>query len=262
MKRSSKFEVIALKALSDNYIWVIRSAGMQGVWVVDPGEAAPVLSWLEAQQETLVGIMLTHHHLDHVQGVPALQACWPKARLVLSRASPLPWEGERVGEGDEVSDVCSDLTWRVWEIPGHTQDHVCFIRGHHAWVGDTLFHGGCGRCLQGTPQQLWKSLQRILALPDETWCYPAHEYTLSNLEFARLVLPNDVAIEAAWQSARACRDQGLPTLPTRLAEQRRMNVFLRVHEPLVQQRLRDVLGVAVGGAEDAFVCLRAWKDSI
>jgi hydroxyacylglutathione hydrolase len=251
-----------IEAFKDNYIWCIR-AGNRAV-VVDPGEAPPVLAALRAASLQLTGILLTHHHADHIGGV---------AELVRT-LGPVPVHGPvderiteatvRVREGDRVvlDALCEGgLAFDVLEVPGHTSSHVAF-HGHGVlFSGDTLFSVGCGRMFEGTPPQMSASLDRLAALPADTRVFCGHEYTAANIAFARAVEPGNPAIDAWAATVEQLRAAGRPSLPSTIGTERATNPFLRCAEPSVARAATAHAGRALSGPVEVFGELRAWKNT-
>jgi hydroxyacylglutathione hydrolase len=250
----------ALPAFSDNYIWMFDD-GLQAV-VVDPGEAAPVLAALDARKLKLAAILVTHHHADHVGGVDALR---PRLQgpVYGPRRERIPAPYVALDDGQRIEVL--GLSFEVIDVPGHTAGHIAY---HHAappgqpgllFCGDTLFSGGCGRLFEGTPAQMHASLARLAALPGDTRVCCAHEYTLSNLRFARAVEPANDALAAYTTWCERQRAQGLTTLPSSIERERAVNPFLRCAEPAVvhsaQQR-----GAQGDGAVPVFAAIRQWKN--
>ena len=224
--------VALIPVLKDNYVFVLHD-GRQAV-VVDPAVASPVEDWLRERGLTLVAILHTHHHSDHIGGTPALLQCWPTAAVVAARADRqrIPFQTIGVAEGDRVPLLGRELV--VLEVPGHTSAHIAFHLPARAgepagelFCGDTLFAGGCGRLFEGTPAQMWRSLQRLAALPDATRVWCAHEYTETNLAWAARECPADAAIKGRLRQVRQQRALGLPTLPSSIALERATNLFVR-----------------------------------
>ncbi|MBL8348861.1 MAG: hydroxyacylglutathione hydrolase [Burkholderiaceae bacterium] len=255
--------LVALPAFSDNYIWMLHD-GRQAI-VVDPGDAAPVADALDARGLALAGILVTHHHPDHVGGLAALRPrlqgdgtrVWGPAREKI----PAPFMP--LTDGDRVAVI--GLEFQVIEVPGHTAGHIAYFLPAGAagspvlFCGDTLFSGGCGRLFEGTPAQMHRSLGRLAALPGDTRVCCAHEYTESNLRFAAAVEPASADLAAYTASCRALRAAGRPTLPSTIAQERAINPFMRCDAPAVIAAARgrgvtDPSGAAVLGA------LREWKN--
>lgn len=250
-------EIIPVPAFQDNYIWALRS-GHDAV-VVDPGEAAPVRAWLAAEGCRLRAILLTHHHMDHVGGVPELLA---ESRVpVYGPATPaIAGLDHPVREGDRIALPGFELELAVLEVPGHTASHLAYLGPDCVFCGDTLFSAGCGRIFDGTAAQLHASLVRLAALPPETRVFCTHEYTLSNLAFSRAVEPVNPERDRWHEECEAMRASDLPTLPTSIARERAINPFLRLDAPGVQASLTAHAGIRPGEALQAFTALRAWKD--
>ncbi|WP_231960266.1 hydroxyacylglutathione hydrolase [Tepidimonas fonticaldi] len=249
-----------LPAFSDNYIWLLHRGA--DAWVVDPGDDAPVRHALQRRGLRLQGILLTHHHADHVGGVAALRAA-TGCRVVGPAGEPLPEPVEPVAEGDTIEAL--GQRWRVLEVPGHTAGHIAYVNDappegpRWLFCGDTLFSGGCGRLFEGTPAQMLASLDRLAALPDETQVCCAHEYTLSNLRFARAVEPDNPDLAGYTRACDARRAAGEPTLPSTIATERRINPFLRSREPTVRHAVQQQDPAARSDVE-VFAALRRWKD--
>jgi len=187
--------IIPIPAFADNYIWLLRHDTFAAV--VDPGDAAPVLAYLAREKLSLVAVLATHHHNDHVGGVEALIAQHPVPVFGPARES-IPGRTHAVREGDLVTVPCLPVTLRVLDIPGHTSGHVAYF-GDVAGVpsvfcGDTLFAAGCGRVFEGTPAQMWNSLSALAALPADTRVYCGHEYPLPTRRCAGAVDPDDGAL--------------------------------------------------------------------
>ncbi len=251
------YTVITDPAFSDNYSWRIRHEHHS--LVVDPGEAPPVLERLETLGLELDAILLTHHHRDHVGGVTDLLHHFPHARLYGPKHDPMPaHHGQWLDDGDQIN--WHGLSLDVLHIPGHTLGHIAYHGHGMLFCGDTLFSAGCGRLFEGSPAQMYGSLQRLAALPDDTLLYCAHEYTLSNLRFAHTVEPDNLAIQRRIGAISKLRQQGLPSLPSRLGDERHFNVFLRCNEDSVKFSAEKYALKCLENPEDTFTVLRGWKD--
>lgn len=228
---------VAIPALSDNYIWLLHDEASRHTAVVDPGDGAAALAGAAAQGWKIDQILITHWHPDHTAGIPAVVA-ETGAKVWGPEAERDKFAGLDHGleEGDRVQ--IGTIEAQVWEVPGHTLGHIAFVAPGHALVGDTLFAGGCGRLFEGTPEQMHASLERLAALPPETIAYPAHEYTLSNYRWAAAEVPGDTAVARRLAEVEALRADGLPTVPTNIAEERASNLFMRATSAQEFARLR------------------------
>ncbi|MEN3111511.1 hydroxyacylglutathione hydrolase [Uliginosibacterium paludis] len=249
--------IVPVSALRDNYIWALCE-GRYCV-VVDPGEAAPVRNFLAAEGLQLSAILLTHRHADHQGGVAALLADG-QVPVHGPRSPDMPLVTHRHEDGASFSLEGFPARFEVLAVPGHTEEHLAYLHAGHLFCGDTLFAAGCGRLLGGTATQLHASLGRLASLPAETLIHCAHEYTLSNLAFARAVEPDNTALVSREAHCRALREQSRPTLPSRLADELATNPFLRCTEPSVRAALTQRLGRAPVDTLEAFSELRRWKD--
>lgn len=258
-----RFELTPLPAFEDNYIWCL-SRGDSAV-VVDPGDAAVVRQALASRGLRLVGILVTHHHGDHVGGLAEL-APLLQGPLYAPAGEAIAGATDRLRAGDAVELL--GLRFEVIDVPGHTAGHVAYFWPGDAeqppllFCGDTLFSAGCGRLFEGTPAQMHASLSRLAALPGATRVCCAHEYTLANLRFAQAVEPDNADIAAHGERCAALRAAGLPTLPSSIEVERHINPFLRCTQPAVAQAARAhdaALPPAATGAE-VLAVLREWKN--
>lgn len=256
------FVIDVLPAFADNYIYLVGDTDLGLAMVIDPGDADVVKRALKKRDWHLTLILNTHHHNDHTGGNAALKQAYGAA-IIGPHA-----ERARIGnldravqEGDTVT--FSDLRGHVMAVPGHTSGHIAF---HFPaldalFCGDALFSLGCGRLFEGTPAEMWQSLQKIRALPSGTQIYCGHEYTEHFTRFALMLEKDNVALLQKLRAVKALRQKGLPTLPAVLDEEIRLNPFLRIDQPEFQQNLARH-GFPVAGADPAavFAALRAAKD--
>ena len=227
-------------AFEDNYVWTVHDG--QSALFVDPGEAAPILAWLDARRMRPVAILVTHRHGDHVGGIQEILSRHPGIPVYGPAHDRIPGVTHPVAEASLCEIAELDLRFDVLAIPGHTLGHVAYVG--HGWLfcGDTLFSCGCGKVFESTPERLHASLTRLADLPADTLVCCAHEYTLDNIRFALTVDPDNLDL-ADWQAkATRLRRDGRPTLPTRLGDELAYNPFLRCHEASIQRRLEAMRG--------------------
>ncbi|MET0794555.1 MAG: hydroxyacylglutathione hydrolase [Polyangiaceae bacterium] len=255
-------QVTIVPCLSDNYAYVLLAPDSKRAVVVDPGEAEPVARALEALGVTLGAILATHHHMDHVGGNAALVERFPGCKVFgyTSDRGRIPAQTEFV-EHDQELEV-EGLKFRALHIPGHTLGAVAYVGEGSVFTGDTLFAAGCGRLFEGTPAQMYQSLNVTLAaLPDATLVYCGHEYTASNLRFAAHLEPANSAISEKAKRVAEQRAQNIATVPSTLEEEKATNPFLRCDSPAIIERFSESLGAdrspaailgAVRAAKDKF----------
>jgi hydroxyacylglutathione hydrolase len=245
------------RCLSDNFGVLLHDPETGATAAIDAPEAAAVEQALKDTGWTLTDILVTHHHADHTDGIRALKER-TRCRVVApaAEAAKIVAIDKVVKEGDTVK--VGNLTANVIETPGHTAGHISywFHADKLAFVGDTLFSIGCGRVIEGTPAQMWTSLKKLRDLPDDTQIYCGHEYTLSNIKFARTVEPDNTALAAREVQAKAQVEKGEPTIPVTIGAEKAENPFLRAD-------LADIaasVGLSGKPAEEVFAEIRARKN--
>ncbi|WP_105903496.1 hydroxyacylglutathione hydrolase [Vibrio gangliei] len=253
--KNSGLTVKSIPAFNDNYIWLIQN-NTTSCAIVDPGEAAPVLTRLEQDNLQLELIIITHHHPDHVGGVAELLRHCPKAKVIGPSNDPVLMLTQSVQGGDRI-DIFGE-TFLVMDVPGHTHGHIAYVGDGKLFCGDVLFSAGCGRVFEGTYEEMFQSLQKLASLPQETEVYCAHEYTSSNVSFALAVEPDNQLLHEYRDEVNRLRAQEKPTLPTTIRQEKWINPFLRCQEPSVMK--------AVSARTDelnelsVFAALREWKN--
>jgi hydroxyacylglutathione hydrolase len=250
--------VQTVACLTDNYSYLVHNDG--GLVAIDPCEPRAVLESVAGAQLPVVAILNTHHHSDHVGGNTALLEAFPGIPVyahLLDRGR-VPGQTHFVEDGEAFT--ASGLVFRVLFVPGHTRAHVAYLTENTAFVGDTVFGGGCGRLFEGSAAEMYASLERIAQLPDDTLLYFAHEYTASNLRFAETLEPTNTALQTRIRDVQAARAVGTVTTPSPVALERATNPFFRVTRPEIARRFADKLGSNPQPAE-IFAEVRRAKDT-
>ena len=247
-----------IKAYSDNYIWLISTN--EGSIVVDPGESNKILDLIDSNKINLKGVLITHHHYDHTNGLEDLTNKTDLA--VFGPKTNINGINNIVGESDKFSLIGIDF--EVIEIPGHTLDHLAFYSFNDGdpilFCGDTLFAGGCGRVFEGTFKQMFESLKKISKYPNETKVFCGHEYTLSNLKFALEVDKDNELLKNEFIDVEKLVSLGKPSLPTNLDKEFKLNPFLRCNDVNIKNKIIQKFDIMDDELE-IFTALRKWKDN-
>ncbi|MBF2755769.1 MAG: hydroxyacylglutathione hydrolase [Gammaproteobacteria bacterium AqS3] len=250
-----------IPAFSDNYLWLFASDG--AAVAVDPGDAAPVQRHLEQHGLRLETILITHWHPDHTGGLAELVKSH-RPRVYGPAGENIEHIDFKLVEGDTAEAL--GIAWSVLDVPGHTAGHIAYfsdaVEGAPIlFCGDTLFSGGCGRLFEGTPEQMHASLAKLAVLPADTRVCCAHEYTLSNLAFARAVEPDNTELARYTEACGALREQGRPTLPSSIATELAVNPFMRTDQEAVAAAAGRHLGSPCGTPAEVLGAIRHWKDN-
>ena len=250
--------LIPLPAFDDNYIWVLHDA--HHAVAVDPGDPAPLVAFLDTHQLALAAVLITHHHRDHTGGSALLRQSYDCA--IYGPDNPrIPTVTHVLRGGDTVDIPALGLRFDVLATPGHTLDHLSYVGHDCLFCGDTVFGCGCGKLFEGSPAMMAASLDAILALPDSTRVCCAHEYTLSNIDFAKTVDGDNPALLERERADRALRARGQPTLPSTLALEKATNPFLRFHTPDMTAFAARYLNRPEPQPAEVFGAIRAARDA-
>lgn len=258
-------QVIGLPAFSDNIIWLIGSSNplyAQQVWVVDPGESTPLLAHLDKHNLTLSGILLTHHHADHVGGVADLLAAFPhKAVPVIGPMGRFPLTSQVVNDGDEL--LVLGHPFKVIATPGHTMESLCFLNQQALFCGDTLFTAGCGRCFSGNFDAFAASLLKLKQqVPADALVYCAHEYAWANCQFAKIAEPDNKIVRARSVNIQKMLSKSHFCIPLPFRIELESNPFLRFNQPPLKDTLLAKLNQSSASEGELFKTLRNWKDGL
>jgi hydroxyacylglutathione hydrolase len=252
-------DLVILPCLSDNYTYLIHNTATGATAVVDVPDAAPILDALKTRGWQLTDVLLTHHHWDHIDGLPALLEGLPTRPAIWGAAADahrLPPLDHALTEGD-TPEICGERV-QIIDMSGHTVGHIAFHfpASHFLFSGDSLMVMGCGRLFEGTPAQMWASLCKTDALPGKTLLFSGHEYTASNIRFALSLEPDNPQLIFEEQRVKDLLSEGCPSIPTTLARERKTNPFLRAPDP----DMKAALGMPSAASLDVFTEIRARKD--
>lgn len=250
--------LISLPAFEDNYIWVLHDE-LHAI-AVDPGDPAPLIAYLDARKLALTALLITHHHRDHTGGNTRLRQRYDCA--IYAPDNPRIAASTHVlHDGDAIEIDHPPLQFRILATPGHTLDHISYLGYDTLFCGDTVFGCGCGKLFEGTPAMMATSLDLILSLPDATRVCCAHEYTLSNIEFAKTIDGQNASLLERESVDRRARAAGRPTLPSTLGLEKATNPFLRFHDPDMIAFAARYLNRPDPAPAEVFGAIRAAKDA-
>jgi len=251
-------KIESIEAFTDNYIWLVTTN--EGSIVIDPGESSNVINYLDNNQLDLKAIFITHHHFDHTGGIDEITSYYPVN--VYGPINNVETINKRLKDGDRVSIIGIDF--EIIEIPGHTLDHIAYFSENNGnpilFCGDTLFAAGCGRVFEGTFEQMYESIIKLKNLPINTKIYCGHEYTLSNLEFAKEAEPFNQDTLSRYNNVLKLREKGTPSIPSLLSTELKTNPFLRCDNKEVQENISTKFKT-IKESKEIFKALRLWKDN-
>ncbi len=253
-------KIIPIPAFKDNYIWLVINSQLGQAIAIDPGDASPVLSFLEKHHLTLVGILVTHKHADHTAGISKLLDVYPGIDIYAHPIENISLTTHPVQQDEVITIEGWPITFKVIHIPGHTLGHVAFYASPALFSGDTLFGAGCGRIFEGTAEEMFRSLNKLMALPDETLIYCGHEYTLANLNFALHVEPDNEDIRERIKLVEKLRLNNKPSLPSTMISEKQTNPFLRCSQKSVIEMVQIYVNRKLTNTIDVLRELREWKN--
>lgn len=255
-------KIVGIKTLSDNYTWVIQSAdpAISDAWIVDAGESEPIIEYFKHHQLKLAGVLLTHHHYDHTDGLPGIFNALGKCAIVSNPLGPYPHVNAPVQDGDTINVL--NETFSVISIPGHTHEHLAFYHPKALFCGDVLFTAGCGKTWTQGPEWMASSLLKLRDLNDDCPIYCGHEYTYANLNFAKIVEPNNPDIQSRWQEVKHKTQRGEACVPVSLRLEKQTNPFLRFDQTPLKTTLMAKDDCNEDTDANLYASLRRWKDTL
>lgn len=259
-------KIIGLPANEDNYIWVIRpdDPTIRHAWIVDPGESSPVIAYFQENKLSLEGILLTHHHYDHTDGILEVLKTLGDAPVFSNSTGPYEHVTHPVVEGDKI-DIFGEV-FEVLETPGHTPEHIVFYNPKALFSGDVLFTAGCGKTWGKTQEPMADSLLKLRELNDDCLVYCGHEYTLANINFAAIAEPDNEAIIKRQQEVTQKTLAGIPCVPERLGVEKQTNPFLRFDTEILKEilikRHQSFYNFKLDSNANLYATLRTWKDTL
>lgn len=248
-------------AFKDNYIWAIVENTLNQAIIVDPGDASPALDFLHKNNLELAAILITHKHADHSGGICELLSHYPNAPVFAHETENISGVTNHISAQDKIHLENFSCDFTVIEIPGHTLGHVAFYSAPYLFCGDTLFGAGCGRVFEGTPEQMLASLKKLSSLPDDTFVYCGHEYTVANLKFSLHVEPDNNDVQKRLKIAETDRSHNKPTVPSTMQLEKKTNPFLRCESKTIIENVEAHCQKKLLTEADVFRELREWKNN-
>ena len=248
----------AIPAFSDNYIWILIKDNSAAV--VDPGDASAVESFLSKNNLNLEAILITHHHFDHTGGIIDL-ASKRDIKVYGPKGGHINGIEYELSENSIITIL--ETEFHIFETPGHTLDHIAYYSKEidSLFCGDTLFSGGCGRLFEGTPLQMFDSLNKFSDLPEKTKVYCTHEYTLSNLTFALEVEPDNVDLKKYFEEVNSLRNSNMMSLPSSIRLENKINPFLRTSVDQIKEKAENYANKQNLQPVEVLGAIRDWKDN-
>jgi hydroxyacylglutathione hydrolase len=263
-------QIHPIAVFNDNYIWAVVEPKLKKVLLVDPGDGESCVEYIKQHGLELSAILITHHHADHTGGIDACREAFPEIEVYgpsySKQQSLLEQYQHQLADGDCVNIKTFGIDAKIIYTPGHTLDHICYYDAPNKllFCGDTLFAGGCGRIFEGDAAQMYQSLSRLAALPDDTAVYCAHEYTAANLKFALAAEPANQDLQQRYLQVKQLRQDNQITLPSDIGLEKRTNPFLRCHLPSLHKSIKQQQQLDPKQTlenVEVFAWLRQWKDN-
>tara|TARA_B100000242_G_scaffold239054_1_gene178984 strand:- start:1735 stop:2508 length:774 start_codon:yes stop_codon:yes gene_type:complete len=251
--------IVQIPAFTDNYFWLMFEDNNKSAVVVDPGDSAPVIKSLMDNNLELTDILITHHHNDHIGGVSKLKNAFPNVNIFGPSDSRIP-ANNIVKDEDTIKLDSLNEEFRVLDVRGHTNSHIAYYFHKKLFCGDTLFSCGCGRLFEGSHIDMHKAMTRIKKLPKDTMIYCAHEYTLDNIGFAKIVDPNNNDLIEMEREVQGILDNGGFSVPSKLEDELKINPFLRFDVPNIKQSVQNHFNININDEAEIFKYIRQWKD--
>jgi hydroxyacylglutathione hydrolase len=252
--------IIQIPTFTDNYVWIMHELNNDFAVVVDPGESKPIIDALNINNLQLSDILLTHHHHDHIGGVKKLKEIYPAANIYGPEDIRIPTTID-VKDNQTIWLDSINEEFRVIDVRGHTNSHIAYYFKNKLFCGDTLFSCGCGRLFEGTYEDMYKALIKIKNLPKETMVYCAHEYTLDNIGFAKIVDPKNLDLLEREKEVKYLLKNGFFTIPSTLENELKVNPFLRFDVKDIKNSVQNHFSKKISSDAEVFKYTREWKDN-